>query len=127
SPDPAASYGIEAGASAGSNNITVFDTLRTALFFIAVDVPAGTYFVRVRARNSAGTSAASNEVVVIVGGGACVSGTPSAPSGLTSSVSGASVSLSWTPPASGCATGDVIGAGLTPASSNLAHFNTGST
>jgi predicted phage tail protein len=124
--DPATSYVIEAGSSAGSTNIAVFDTLSAATSFTVTGVPAGTYFVRVRARNSAGTSAASNEVVVIVAGGPCA-GSPNAPSGLTASVNGSSVSLSWTASGSGCApTGYVVEAGSTPGASNLANVNTGS-
>jgi hypothetical protein len=90
-------------------------------------VPAGTYFVRVRARNGGGTSAASNEVMVIVGGGGCATA-PGAPSALGATVNGSSVSLAWTGPSGGCAaTGYVIGAGSSSGSSDLAHFNTGST
>jgi hypothetical protein len=81
----------------------------------------------VRARNSDGASAASNEVVVIVGGGPCA-GPPGPPSGLTAPVSGSSVALSWTAPASGCApTAYVVEAGSTPGSSNMANFTIGST
>lgn len=127
SSDPATSYVIEAGSSAGSANIAVFDTLSTATSFTANGVPAGTYYVRVRARNSAGTSSASNEVVLLVGGGGCTNA-PGPPSGLTSSVSGSSVTLSWTGPVGGCApTGYVLEAGSSTGSSNLANFNTGST
>ena len=127
SPDPATSYVIEAGSSAGATNIAVIDTLSTSTSFTATGVPAGTYFVRVRARNSAGTSAASNEVVVIVGGGACTTA-PGAPSGLSASVNGSSVTLTWTAPSGGCPpTGYVIEAGSSSGANNLANFNTGST
>jgi hypothetical protein len=127
STDPATSYVIEAGSSSGASDLANFDTGNSATTFTTTGVPAGTYFVRVRARNSAGTSAASNEVVVTVGGGSCA-GAPNAPSGLTSSASGSSVFLSWTAPASGCAAaGFVIEAGSTAGSSNLAYVNTGST
>jgi hypothetical protein len=126
SVDPASSYVIEAGATAGSTNIAVFDTLSSATSFTVSGVPAGTYFVRVRARNSAGTSSTSNEVVVIVGG-ACTSA-PGAPTGLGSSVSGSTVTLTWTAPAGGCApTGYIVEAGSSSGASNLANFNTGST
>jgi hypothetical protein len=127
SPDPATSYVLEAGSSPGSTNILVFDTLSTNTSFTATGVPAGTYYVRVRARNSAGTSSASNEVVVLVGGGGCTSA-PGAPTGLASSVNGSSVTLTWTAPAGGCApTAYVIEAGSASGASNLANFNTGST
>jgi plastocyanin len=125
--DAAASYVIEAGSTAGSSNIIVFDTLSTAVTFTATSVPAATYFVRVKARNSAGTSGASNETVIVVGGSACVTA-PGAPTGLTGSATGSSVTISWTAPAGGCApAGYVIEAGSATGLSNLANFNTGST
>src|SRR5206468_9034142 len=114
------------GSSAGTSNIIVFDTLSTATTFTATSVPAATYFVRVKARNGAGTSAASNESVVVVGGSTCATA-PGSPTGLTSSVTGSSVTISWTAPASGCApTGYVVEAGSAAGLSNLANFNTGS-
>jgi hypothetical protein len=129
SAEPATSYVIEAGSSSGASDLANFDTGNTATTFTTTGVPPGTYFVRVRGRNSAGSSAASNEVVLIVAGasGPCA-GAPNAPSGLTASASGSSVFLSWTAPASGCvAAGFVIEAGSTAGSSNLAYVNTGST
>jgi predicted phage tail protein len=127
SQDPATSYVIEAGPSAGSTSSAQLDTLNTATSFTATGVPAGTYFVRVRARNSAGTSAASNEVVFVIGVGGCTSA-PGVPTGLTASVSGSSVTLSWTGPAGGCAaTGFMIEAGSSSGLSDLASVNTGST
>jgi hypothetical protein len=126
SPEAATSYLIEAGSSAGSSNLLVFDTLSPATAFTATNVPPGTYFVRVRARNSDGASVPSNEVVVVVGGAPCA-GPPGAPSGLTASVNGSTVSLAWTA-ASGCApTAYVVEAGSSPGSSNLANFTIGST
>jgi hypothetical protein len=60
------SYLLEAGSSAGGTNITVSDTSSAASSLTAADVGAGTYFVRVRARNACGTGSASNEVTVVV-------------------------------------------------------------
>lgn len=130
STDPATSYVVEAGSSSGLANLAAFDTLGTATTFTATEVPAGTYFVRVRARNSAGTGAASNEVAVTVVGGSCTAA-PGAPSGLTSSVIstilGASVSLSWSAPAFGCAPVTyVVEAGSLSGARDLAAVNTGS-
>src|SRR5207244_2133315 len=51
--DAPVSYAIEAGSSAGSSNIIVFDTLSTATTFTATSVPAATYFVRVKAGKGA--------------------------------------------------------------------------
>jgi len=67
SPDPATSYVIQAGSSTGRSDLAVFDTGSTATTQTVTSVPAGTYFVRVRSRNSSGTSAPSNEIVVTVG------------------------------------------------------------
>ena len=67
---PVTSYVIEAGSSPGLSNLASFSTGSPALGFSSTGVPAGTYFVRVRATTSTGTGAASNEVLVMVGAGA---------------------------------------------------------
>jgi hypothetical protein len=61
----AASYVIEAGSVSGASDIGVFPLAGTSTTFSA-PVPTGTYFVRMRAVNAAGTSAPSNEVTVVV-------------------------------------------------------------
>lgn len=87
-------YIIEAGSARGRSDLTVFETAATGEPILVVSgVPAGTYFVRVRARNSAGVSGASNEIVVRVGNSACV--IPVAPVGLTSTTSDGIVALRW--------------------------------
>jgi hypothetical protein len=58
-------YIVEAGSATGLTNLASVQTGLTPSF--NANAPAGTYFVRVRARNACGTSGASNEVVVIVG------------------------------------------------------------
>jgi hypothetical protein len=88
-------------------------------------VPAGTYFVRVRAKNSAGLSGATNEVVVTVPGGAPC--TPGTPTGLAAIVTGSTVTLTWNAP-SGCSpTTYDIEAGSSSGASNLAVILTGNT
>lgn len=125
--DPADSYVIEAGSSAGRGDLATFDTGNAATALTVADVPAGTYFVRVRARNSGGVSGASNEIVVNVIGTVSCAGVPNAPTALTGSVLGTSVTLTWTAAASGCApTGYIIEAGSASGQSNLASFSTGS-
>jgi hypothetical protein len=64
----ATAYILEAGSAPGSSNLANFNTGSTATQYSAAGVAAGTYYVRVRAANSAGNSAASNEVIVTVGG-----------------------------------------------------------
>jgi hypothetical protein len=58
-------YVIEAGTSPGLSNIAVVNTGSTATSFTASAVP-GTYFVRVRAAGSCGSSPASGDVGVVV-------------------------------------------------------------
>jgi len=119
------SYIIEAGSASGRSDLASFDTGSTVPALNVDSVPAGTYFVRVRAKNGAGVSGPSNEVIVTVsGGGSCA---PGAPAGLSVSTSGSTVTLAWTAPAGNCApTGYVIEAGSAPGLANLANFNTGS-
>jgi hypothetical protein len=59
-------YVVEAGSSSGLVNLANFSTNSTATSFSAGGVGRGTYYVRVRATNPAGTSGASNEVALIV-------------------------------------------------------------
>src|SRR5262249_59673053 len=59
------SYTIEAGSSTGLSDLAIVDTLVLATSDTAT-AGAGTYYVRVRAKNACGTSAPSNEVVVVV-------------------------------------------------------------
>jgi titin len=130
SGDPATSYLVEAGSSPGAANLASFDTGNAATALTATDVPPGTYYVRVRARNSSGTSAPSNEVVLtVVGGGTAPCGVaPGAPTGLTASALGSLVTLTWNAPGGACApTSYVLEAGSSSGASNLASTSTGST
>jgi hypothetical protein len=124
--DAPTSYVVQAGSSTGLNNLANFDTGSTSTTLVVLNVPAGTYFVRVRANNAAGAGAASNEFQLVVAGGAPC-GSLSAPSGVSASVTGSTVVLSWTAP-SGCSpTSYIIQAGSTSGASDLANFSTGST
>jgi hypothetical protein len=61
----ATDYVIEAGLSSGGSNLARIET--NGVTTLVVDnVPAGTYYVRVRAINAVGAGAASDEVVVVV-------------------------------------------------------------
>lgn len=123
--DPPTSYSIEAGSGSGASDIASFSSGNTQTALVVLGVPAGTYFVRIRAVNSSGASGPSNEVVVVVGTVSCLTTTP--PTGLTANVTGATVVLSWTAPV-GCApTSYILQAGSAPGLSNLANFSTGST
>ncbi|HMF95922.1 MAG TPA: matrixin family metalloprotease [Vicinamibacterales bacterium] len=110
-------YVIEAGSQPGFANLASFSTGTTATSFTTSGVGAGTYFVRVKATNGAGTSPASNEATLVVGGGACAAA-PSAPTGFALTFnSGGVVSLAWNPSAG--ATTYAIEAGSAPGSNNL--------
>ena len=117
-------YIIEAGSAASRADLANFSTGNTATSFSASGVGAGSYFVRVKATNAAGTSAASNEAVLVVGGGCA--GAPGPPSGLAVvSNSGGTVVLSWTA-ASGIPTSYIVEAGSAPGTANLANSDLGS-
>ena len=60
------SYVIEAGSSTSLANLASFDTGGVATTFTASGVAIGTYFVRVRGKNSCGIGPASNEVALAV-------------------------------------------------------------
>jgi hypothetical protein len=115
---------VEAGSVSGANNLAVFDTGNTETTVTVTNVPAGTYYVRVRARNISGTSGPSNEVIVVVGAvppPPCPP--PAAPAGLTAAVSGPSFTLQWNGIAD--ALGYIVEAGSTPGGTNLAVVDTG--
>ena len=64
-PGGVTGYVLEAGASPGATQLSQAIG-STASSLTVNDVPPGTYYVRIRARNGAGTGPASNEVVVVV-------------------------------------------------------------
>jgi len=120
-------YLLEAGSRPGAADLAVSDTGSAATLLVVSNVPAGMYFVRLKARNATGISGASNEIVVTVGGGGCAQA-PGAPADLTASVNGSSLTLTWQPPLSGCGpTAYTIDAGSGVGLSNLASFSTGTT
>lgn len=90
------SYQLEAGSATGLSDLAVLATGLTRS--LTASAPNGTYYVRVRARNAAGTGPASNEIIVIVGGTCLV---PNAPAALAFTRSGSLVTLTWSAPAGG--------------------------
>jgi predicted phage tail protein len=70
-------------------------------------VPTGGYYVRVRARNANGTSAATADLPIAVG---C--SFPAAPSTFTAAVAGQTVTLGWSIAAG--VTQTIVEAGITP-------------
>ena len=53
--DPVQTYVIEAGSAPGAADLASFSTGSTATTFEAAGVPAGTYYLRVRANNGGGS------------------------------------------------------------------------
>ena len=125
SGDAVLSYVLEAGSVSGATDLANVVTNNTATTFFASGIGVGSYFVRVRARNAAGVSASSNEVVVVVGSIGCT-GAPAAVSGLSGTLNSGTLALVWSQPGGGCAaTSYILQAGSAPGLSNLANFNTG--
>jgi hypothetical protein len=123
---PATSYIVEAGSTSGLSDLARLDTGSASTTLVVTNVPDGTYFVRVRARDAAGgESGPSNEAVATVG--ASCQGVPAAPSNLTALVADSTVTLRWMQPASSCrASGYVVQAGSASGLSDLANVATGS-
>jgi hypothetical protein len=118
-------YFIDAGTAPGSSNIASLPTGNAQTSF-AVTAPNGLYFVRVRAGNAVGVSAASNEVSFRIGPAPCTI-PPTNPANLQALVSGGVVTLTWTPPAGPGLTGYRLEAGSAAGLSNLAVINIGPT
>ncbi len=126
STDRPDAYIIEAGSTPGAANLANFSTGTNVTTFSASGVGAGSYYVRVRASNSSGASAASDEVLLVVGGGVACTSAPGAPTGLVTSASGSTVTLTWSAPAGGCASSSyVLQAGSSAGASDLANANVG--
>jgi hypothetical protein len=122
---PVSSYVLEAGLSPGASNVTVIDTGSIATSLVAGGVPSGTYFIRVKAKNAAGTSAASNEVALVVGTPpAGCTAPPSPPGGLVATVNGNTVALTWSA-AGGIVSNYLVQAGSSSGASNLATLSLG--
>lgn len=117
---PAASFVVEAGTSSGAADVGTF-SVGTATS-VSGGLPAGTYYLRVRAAypgNNLGS--ASSEVIARV---PPTSTPPNAPGALTSSVTSGLVTLSWGA-ANGNATTYVVEAGTASGLTNIGTIATG--
>jgi len=126
-PDSGAptTYIIEAGSAPGITDFASFETGGVATAYLATAVAPGTYYLRVRAASPGGISPPSNEIAVTV-----VTSTgpvPDAPTGLTATAFGSTVTLGWNPPAGNAAADYRIEAGSASGLSDLASFTTGTT
>jgi predicted phage tail protein len=108
-------YVLEAGRSSGSADL-FRGAVGSATSFSAT-VSGGTYYVRVRAQNDAGSSAPSNEVTVTVSADAAQP--PGPPSQVSAWADGTLVTLEWDPPTSIAeATAYVVHVGTAPGATN---------
>lgn len=114
-------YVAQVGTSPGAAN--VFNAAVGAITAASGTLAPGTYYIRVRAQNAAGTGPASNEVAVTVGPSCTL---PAAPV-LSGGASGGTVSLSWTTPAGGPIAGYTLQAGSSSGASNLYNAAVGLT
>ena len=118
---PASSYTVVASATPDGPAIAVLPV--GGQLSLVVAAPAGTYYVRVYAAMG-GDVVPSNEVRVDVNSGPI----PTAPLGLSGTVNGSLVNLTWSPPANaGVAPVQtyVIEAGSQPGATDIANFATG--
>lgn len=118
-------YRLEAGSAPGLSNVAN-SIVGLATSLTVVNIPPGTYYVRVRAIGSDGESAPSNEATVIVGGGTGCTTAPNAPQLSPAAVAGNGVMFAWAAALTGCAaTSYSLQAGSAPGLANLAIVNVG--
>jgi predicted phage tail protein len=119
-----AGYALFVGTSPGASNVLNGQLLGPSQS-VSGSVPPGTYYARLAAYNAAGASAVSAEVTFTVAGPSA----PAPPVGVTASVTGATATLSWVPPAPDtgptAATAYVIEVGTSPGAVNVGRFNVG--
>ena len=115
-------YLVEVGSATGLTDVLSHYTGTPSPSLVADGVADGTYYIRVRGVTAAGTTAASNEVVLTVG-----DATPAAPTALAARVNGDALTLNWLPAAGDAAPGGYfLEIGSASGASNLAAFPTGS-
>ena len=117
-----ASYVVEAGTTPGAANVGTLPTSSPSFSFAGV--PAGRYFLRVRALNAFGSSPGVTEIAVVFGNVSC--GTVPIPVTAGATVSGSTVTVTW-PDAVGASGTYALAAGGGPALSNIGTFGTGAT
>jgi hypothetical protein len=126
-PGAVLDYQLDAGTGPGATNVGSFP-IGSATSFAASGIPAGTYYVRVRARDVTGVGLPSNEVVLVVGGGGTGGGCSSAPgpvTGLTATLNGFNVVFSWSAGGGCAATNYALQAGTAPGLANIATVSVG--
>lgn len=124
SGDPT-TYVIEAGSAPGAADLANFATGILATSFTGV-APNGTYFVRVKARNPAGTSPPSNEITIVVGATPppCTE-PPRAVTELAATGTGTTATLTWKAPAGSPPTSYVLEVGSSSGASDVFNADVG--
>jgi hypothetical protein len=123
------SYVVDAGSTPdfSAPNLASFDTRSTSTSLTVPGVPAGTYYVRVRAGNALGLGPPSNEVAVVVGGMAA-NVCPGPPRSLTATRSATGlVTLVWLAPGFGTVHSYLVEAGSSTGLSDIARVNVAGT
>jgi len=120
--DAVTSYVFSAGTASGLSDAAT-TTLPATQTSISGTVPGGTFFVRVQAANPCGTSGPSGEVFMTIG---APDPLPAAPTNVAASVTGSTVSLTWTAPA-GPVIGYVLEAGTGAGLANIGTAQIGAT
>jgi hypothetical protein len=86
---------IEAGTAPGRSDLVTGVSIGASGSFVSPPLPAGHYFMRLRAVGGSGLSAASNEVDVVIGG-TTVTGPPAPPDAFRATADAArTVTLTW--------------------------------
>lgn len=107
-------YALDAGTSSGSSNLVSNYVVGNVLALDTPPLAPGSYFVRVRATNTFGSSTPSTEVSFSVGGA------PGPPINLAASVTGSRLTLTWGAPTTGSVpTNYLVTAGRTPLSRDI--------
>ncbi len=113
-------YTLVAGSTAGASNVATL-SIPGSQTSVSGPVSGGTFFVRALATNACGTSGPSGEVFFTMG---APDPLPAAPTNLAATITGQTVSLSWTGPAAPI-TGYLVEAGTAPGLANLGALRLG--
>ena len=117
--DTPTGYVLEAGTSPGLADVATVPVGNVTSF--STEIAAGTYYVRVRAVNELGGSHSTTDIALVA------PGAPAAPTALSESGEGSTVSLRWTAPQGSAApVGYIVEAGSEPGLSDLAKLQVAS-
>ncbi len=115
--DRPTSYVLEAGTARGLSDVATIPLGNVTS--ISGEIPAGTYYVRIRAVNDYGDSEPTVDLVLTP------PGAPNAPTNFNTSVSASAVNLQWTAPSGPAPTGYLLEVGSAPGRSDLGSLQIG--